>query len=173
MRYICTTGSVIEPISCWKTCRPFSAVEHLRDGAGEFEVLAHERVDPRMVGIVFVDVQIRQRPERHFEVRIVALFGQHAHALNALHDDVRAAVAPLDALDRDQRADVVHARAVGRILLSIPLSHRQQLLAVLGSGLHGGERLRPADCERHDQFREHHGVLQRKDWKRLNRIGHV
>ena len=141
-------------------------VEHLRERAREFEIFAHQRVDARGIRIVLVDDEIRQRPEVHHQVRVVAFLREHAYALDALHDHVCAAFAAFDALDAHQRADVVDAVAIGRVLLRIALGDGQHLRVCVGRRFHGRERLRSADGERHDQLREHHGVLQRKDRKR-------
>ena len=106
-------------------------------------------------------------------MRLAVLLRENAHTLNALHDDVRPAIAAFHALDSDERADVVDSGAIGRVFLGVSLRDGEQLLVVLRCGLYSGERFRPADSKWHDQLREHHRVLQREDWKRLNRIGHV
>ena len=63
-------------------------------------------------------------------MRVVAFLREYADALDALHDHVGAAVAAFDAFDADERADVVDAVAIGRVLLRVALGNGQHLRVV-------------------------------------------
>ena len=76
-------------------------VEHLRDGAREFEVFdgrARRRADAS--GSCSSTCRFGSGRNVHFEMVSLLCSASTPHALDTLHDDVGAAVAALDALDR-------------------------------------------------------------------------
>ena len=110
---------------------------------------------------------LRQRKRAHAraEERLGLIELQDHHTLDAENDEIHLVlVRPRHLLNDRLGADgvqVVGGR--GHVLGRVALRHHDDLfLFGRERGLGGGERRGPADCQRHEQIREQHAVLQRQ-----------